>query len=133
MTNRFETTSLVSRAAVSESPDAVIRRSCRVPTWLVAGRYRLGVVIIGVGDRKGLIIGAGDSLKGERTVVGWRAVAVCDEVGWVTTGEGDAPWLLIATTSPAIRMTVASVAMRIRNRRLEAPGTLRRSSDSSLS
>jgi hypothetical protein len=121
----FALVSQTSREGDESDKSGELRLSRRPPSWLVALRYRFGVLIVGDGSCKGLIIGAGASLKGERTVVGWKALAVCDEVGWVITGEGDAPWLLIATTSPAIRMTVASVAMRIRNRRVEARGTLR--------
>jgi hypothetical protein len=95
-------------------------------------RHRFCVSIVEC--RKGNGRRSGDvSVKGDRAVVDCGAVAVCDEVGWVTIGEGDEPTYLIATTSPAIPTTMTSAATSIRNRRLGARGTLRRSLACSLS
>jgi len=57
-------------------------------------RHRFCVSIVEC--RKGNGRRSGDvSVKGDRAVVDCGAVAVCDEVGWVTIGEGDEPTYLI--------------------------------------
>jgi hypothetical protein len=89
-------------------------------------RHRFDVSIVGNSDGNGRS-SVGVRLKCSWPVTGRVAVAVCDEVGRCTTSGADEPSNLMATTSPVISKTMASVAPRIRVRRRRARRVLRRS------
>jgi len=112
-----------SRSTLAASPATPAPRE--LARYGVSRRHRFGVSIVGDRDGNGRSKG-GVRVKCSWPVTGCGAVAVCAEAGRCTTGEGDELSYRMATTSPPIRMTMASVATRIRSRRRRVRGTLRR-------